>query len=59
MKISVFYDAVCPSCIKSREQYFALSSDRQKQKIEWLDIHSLDMSIYGIEPLKALTQLHI
>lgn len=61
MKISVFYDAVCPSCVKSREQYCRLSDISKTENVEWLDINSknLDLSQYGIEPLKALTELHI
>lgn len=59
MKISIFYDAACPSCVKDREQYCKLSNE--PDSLEWLDINdkNLDLKQYGIEPLKALTELHI
>ena len=59
MKIRVFYDGACPSCIKDRDNYCRLS--HENESLQWLDINdkNLDLSQYGIEPLKALTELHI
>ena len=58
--ITVFYDGACPTCVKDRRFYERLAGQGGKQ-VEWLDINGKDeyLTSLGIDPLKALTELHI
>ena len=58
--ITVFYDGACPQCIKDRRFYERLAGQGGEQ-VKWLDITGQDeyLKTLGIEPVKALTELHI
>jgi len=60
MSITVFYDGACPRCIKDRRFYERLAGLGGKQ-VKWLDITGQDEYLkgLGIDPLKALSELHI
>lgn len=59
-KITVFYDGACPRCIRDRVNYERLDPEADKQ-VEWFDItgHDQELIELGINPRKALTELHI
>ncbi len=59
-KITVFYDGACPRCIRDRVDYERLDPEADKQ-VEWFDItgHDQELIELGINPRKALTELHI
>ena len=59
-KITVFYDGACPRCVRDRQQYE--SKDPQPgTEVAWFDITGRDdeLKALGIDPRKALTELHI
>jgi len=58
--ITVFYDGPCPTCVKDRRYYEHLSSKNSKY-VKWLDITGQDEYLLslGIEPLKAISELHL
>ncbi|WOH38750.1 DCC1-like thiol-disulfide oxidoreductase family protein [Thalassotalea fonticola] len=58
--ITVFYDADCPECVTDRRFYERLAGQGGKQ-VKWLDITGQDdyLKSLGIDPLKALTELHV
>ncbi|WP_019030092.1 thiol-disulfide oxidoreductase DCC family protein [Colwellia piezophila] len=58
--ITVFYDGVCPQCVKDRRFYERLAG-RGGEQVKWLDINGQDeyLKTLGIDPAKALTELHI
>ncbi|KGJ90628.1 thiol-disulfide oxidoreductase DCC family protein [Thalassotalea sp. ND16A] len=58
--ITVFYDGACASCIKDRRFYEKLAGKGGEQ-VQWFDITDQDAHLValGIEPLKALTELHL
>jgi predicted DCC family thiol-disulfide oxidoreductase YuxK len=60
MSITVFYDGACPSCLKDRRFYERLAG-QGGQQVKWLDITGQDeyLKALGIDPLKALSELHI
>ncbi|HEY7864650.1 MAG TPA: DUF393 domain-containing protein [Psychromonas sp.] len=60
MSITVFYDGACPNCIKDRRFYERLAG-QGGQQVKWLDITGQDEYLkgLGIDPLKALSELHI
>ena len=60
MSITVFYDGACPSCLKDRRFYERLAG-QGGQQVKWLDITGQDEYLkgLGIDPLKALSELHI
>lgn len=59
-RITVYYDASCPGCVKDRRQYEALAGKRA-DSIEWVDITGRDeeLNSLGIEPRRALRELHV
>ncbi|GGC09042.1 hypothetical protein GCM10011352_39280 [Marinobacterium zhoushanense] len=59
-RITVYYDGVCPRCVRDRENYERLDPEAGKQ-VEWFDITGRDQELIdlGIDPRKALTELHI
>jgi predicted DCC family thiol-disulfide oxidoreductase YuxK len=59
-QITVFYDGACARCIKDRRFYEKLAGKGGKQ-VQWFDITDQDAHLIGlgIEPSKALTELHI
>jgi predicted DCC family thiol-disulfide oxidoreductase YuxK len=58
--ITVFYDGACPKCVKDRRFYERLAG-QGGQQVKWLDITGQDEYLkgLGIDPLKALSELHI
>ena len=58
--ITVYYDAGCPECVRDRRFYEHLAGQGGKQ-VKWLDITGQDeyLKSLGIDPLKALTELHL
>ncbi len=58
--ITVFYDGACANCIKDRRYYEKLAGKGGKQ-VKWFDITGQDeyLLALGIEPTKALTELHL
>jgi predicted DCC family thiol-disulfide oxidoreductase YuxK len=60
MTITVFYDGACPRCLKDRRFYERLAGQGGSQ-VKWLDITGQDerLKALGIDPLKALSELHI
>ncbi len=58
--ITVFYDAACPRCVKDRENYEQISGEHAEQ-VCWFDItgHEQELKELGIDPHKALTELHV
>jgi predicted DCC family thiol-disulfide oxidoreductase YuxK len=60
MTITVFYDGACPRCLKDRRFYERLAGQGGPQ-VKWLDITGQDehLKALGIDPLKALSELHI
>lgn len=60
MTITVFYDGACPRCLKDRRFYERLAG-QGGQQVKWLDITGQDeyLKALGIDPLKALSELHI
>ena len=59
-KITVYYDGVCPKCVKDRENYERLAGQNRRDVI-WIDITGKDDELreMGIDPQKALRELHI
>ncbi len=59
-KITVFYDGACPRCVRDRQQYESRDPS-QGAEVEWFDITGRDeeLQTMGIDPHKALTELHI
>ncbi len=59
-KITVYYDGACPRCVKDREHYEKIAGD-QAEQVLWLDItgHDDELERLGIDPHKALTELHV
>jgi len=59
-KITVYYDQSCPSCVKDRVVFERLAGKRASRFI-WFDITHQDEALraLGIEPIKALRELHI
>ena len=59
-RITVYYDGACPSCVRDRHAYEKLSG-RAGRNVVWFDITGQDERLreMGIDPLKALTALHI
>ncbi len=59
-KICVYYDGVCPQCIKDRHTYEKLAGNKG-ENVSWIDITGREkqLTAMGIDPAKALTELHI
>jgi len=59
-KICVYYDGICPQCIKDRQTYEKLAG-KAGNKVCWIDItgQELQLTKLGIDPVKALTELHV
>lgn len=59
-KMTVYYDAACPKCVKDRKRYEQMSGDGGKD-VCWMDITGKDEELrqLGIDPHKALTELHV
>lgn len=59
-EITVYYDGACPQCVKDREHYEKLAGKAGKQ-VSWFDItgHDDQLKKLGIDPRKALTELHV
>jgi predicted DCC family thiol-disulfide oxidoreductase YuxK len=59
-KIIVYYDGVCPKCVKDRRTYEKLAG-KAGENVCWLDITGKDdlLRERGIDPQKALTELHV
>ncbi len=59
-KITVFYDASCPRCVKDRRLYEKLAGTGGKSVV-WFDITNQDEKLLalGIDPYMALTELHV
>lgn len=59
-KITVFYDASCPSCVKDRANFERIAGKRAAL-FEWFDITDQDEALQelGIQPLAALRELHV
>lgn len=60
LKIIVYYDGVCPKCVKDRRTYEKLAGKSGAYDY-WLDITGNDTHLResGIDPQKALTELHV
>jgi len=59
-KICVYYDGACPKCVQDRKTYEKLAGESGKD-VAWMDITGQEQALrtMGIDPLKALTELHI
>ncbi|MEH6579274.1 MAG: DUF393 domain-containing protein [Amphritea sp.] len=59
-KITVYYDGACPRCVQDRHNYEAMA-EAGDSSVEWFDITGRDEDLIalGINPRKALTELHI
>ncbi len=59
-KITVYYDGSCPSCVRDRKVYEALSGQRGNS-VDWYDITNKDdeLRCLGIDPVKAMKELHV
>lgn len=59
-KITVYYDGACPRCVKDRNNYQAIAGARADD-VCWFDItnHEQELEQLGIDPKKALTELHL
>ncbi|MEH6823519.1 MAG: DUF393 domain-containing protein [Motiliproteus sp.] len=59
-KITVYYDGACPRCVKDRNNYEKMAGDESEQ-VCWVDItdHDEELERLGIDPQKALTELHV
>ena len=60
MKVTVYYDGACPSCIRDRELFERLAG-KGGQQVCWFDITDRDDELrsQGIDPDKALRELHV
>ena len=60
VKITVYYDGACPSCIKDRENYEKMAGEAGKD-VCWFDITGQEEQLrqQGIDPYKAMTELHV
>lgn len=60
LNLYVLYDGACPRCIKDRDRYSRIAG-RHAVGVVWFDITDQDekLKTWGIEPFKALTQLHV
>lgn len=58
--ITVYFDGACPRCVKDRNNYQKLAGKRAEQ-VCWFDITGQEQALIalGIDPAKALTELHI
>jgi predicted DCC family thiol-disulfide oxidoreductase YuxK len=59
-KVSVYYDGVCPKCVKDRQTYEKLAG-KAGNDVCWIDIAGQEQKLceLGIDPVKALTELHV
>ncbi|MGR8941021.1 MAG: thiol-disulfide oxidoreductase DCC family protein [Gammaproteobacteria bacterium] len=59
-KITVYYDAACPKCVRDRQNYEKLAG-KSAADVCWFDITGQDSRLLalGIDPRKALTELHV
>lgn len=59
-KLIVFYDALCPSCVKDRENYERWAGTRASH-IVWKDAssHEALLKSYGVSLEEALLELHV
>lgn len=59
-KITVYYDGACPICVRDRAEYERMAGESGRD-VEWFDINGRDdeLRALGIDPRKALTELHI
>ncbi len=59
-KVCVYYDGACPSCVRDRDNYCRLAG-KSAQQVFWVDITGKEKELHalGIDPQKALTELHI
>jgi predicted DCC family thiol-disulfide oxidoreductase YuxK len=59
-KITVYYDGVCPSCVRDRRHYEKLAG-KSSEQVCWFDITGREDQLRqtGIDPHKALTELHV
>jgi predicted DCC family thiol-disulfide oxidoreductase YuxK len=59
-KVTVYYDGSCPRCIKDRNNYQNLAGEKG-DSVCWIDITGQEKLLQqlGIDPLKALTELHV
>jgi len=59
-KITVYYDGVCPSCVKDRQSYEKIAG-KHGENVCWFDITDQDAQLQelGIDPHKAMTELHV
>jgi len=57
--LTVFYDGACPRCVEDRRRFERLARDRGQ--VHWIDITGRDEELrqLGIDPHKALTELHV
>lgn len=60
LKLIVFYDALCPSCVKDQENYQRWAGDHAKN-IVWQDAtsHEALLKQYGVSLDEALLELHV
>ncbi|MCB1936476.1 MAG: DUF393 domain-containing protein [Nitrosomonas sp.] len=60
VKITVYYDGACPSCIKDRANYEKMAGEAGKD-VCWFDITGQEEQLrqQGIDPYKAMTELHV
>jgi len=58
--LTVYYDAVCPACVRDRAWYEKLSA-KTDDTVEWFDINGRDAELRaaGIDPAAALRELHV
>lgn len=56
--VTVFYDGVCPICVREMQQYRRYETDGA---IIWFDITGQDawLKSHGIDPQAALLELHV
>jgi predicted DCC family thiol-disulfide oxidoreductase YuxK len=59
-KITVYYDGVCPSCVRDRRHYEKLAG-KSSEQVCWFDITGREDQLcqIGIDPHKALVELHV
>jgi len=59
-KITVYYDASCPKCVKDRHNYEHMTGESASD-VCWMDITGRDddLRALGIDPHMALTELHV
>ena len=59
-RVTVYYDASCPGCVRDRRRYEAMAGGAA-ESTEWVDITGREEELRraGIEPRQAMRELHV